>query len=194
MSTAPSKLTVPRGSPALSAPSLPPPAQQPEGGPRRGLPASSAASAPAPPTDPSATLAYVADVKARLGALLASRKPPPTSGRAPLPPYGLVGAAEQVHELHTFLQAVATRQENNSLLIAGPHGSGKKAVLRTVIDRLRAGEGGGPKGDAACIVVWLQGSCLSDDVAALRELSRQLSLDMPSLCARNSSARGTDHR
>lgn len=88
-------------------------------------------------------------------------------GSNPLPPKSLPGLEAQAAQLQAFVDSVGTASGNNSLLVVGRNGSGRRSTIRLALSRVR-----GKK-----VVLWLDGSVLSDDAKALREISRQLAVD-----------------
>ena len=86
----------------------------------------------------------------------------------------LVGLDDQLAQLISFLRSVLSAEESNSLLLVGPHGSGMRAALLRALVQL-----GGEGCDFKLVV--LHGGALTDDVKALLEISRQLSIDTSKL-------------
>ena len=101
----------------------------------------------------------------------------------------IVGLEPQKAELEAFLTNVTTAAENNSLLLVGPQGSGRHSALRAALKsvaqqfyaaRAALEDDASASADIPYRLVWLQGSSLNDDSAALREISRQLAVDVRS--------------
>src|SRR5262249_24215733 len=83
-------------------------------------------------------------------------------------------------ELSLFLAGVATDHENNSLLLVGGRGTGKTALLESCLAELNSPSlAGASSGGQGFLVARIPGGIVQDDDAALREISRQLSLAVP---------------
>jgi len=111
-------------------------------------------------TDP-----YLISIKETILARLTSVSPPSTK-----PPPHL---AAQYQTLHTLLNATVTASESNSLLLLGPHGSGKSALLGTSLANLAI-----EHGPSFFHTIHLSGFLQTDDRLALREIWRQLGREM----------------
>lgn len=83
------------------------------------------------------------------------------------PPRALPGLETQAAQLQAFVDSVETSAGNNSLLVVGRNGSGRRSMVRMALSRVRGNK----------VVLWLNGTALSDDSKALREISRQLAID-----------------
>lgn len=79
-------------------------------------------------------------------------------------------------ELESIVQSVIQEKQNNTVLLVGAHGSGKSACLARLFSELRA-RPERPDGRPPFLLVKLDGSLFKTDVEAVRELSRQLSID-----------------
>jgi len=103
------------------------------------------------------------------------------------------GMDREITELFEFFRCVGEAQENNALLVTGPPGGGKATLLHAAlakfyshfsaaeqraVEGVKSVEGSTPP---PCVILHLEGSELPDDASALRELSRQLALDVTAL-------------
>jgi Cdc6-like AAA superfamily ATPase len=88
----------------------------------------------------------------------------------------LVGVDDAMKELREFVKGVERRGENQSLLLVGTPGSGKASALVATLQEAQAARVA--EGLVPFRVVWLDGSLIEDDTAALREVSKQLSVDL----------------
>ena len=79
----------------------------------------------------------------------------------------LPGLEEQVAQLETFVGSIGASADNSSLLVVGRPGSGRRSSISYALSRVVGHK----------VVLWLDGSSISDDVTALHEISRQLSID-----------------
>ncbi|MES1911836.1 MAG: hypothetical protein MHM6MM_004206 [Cercozoa sp. M6MM] len=85
--------------------------------------------------------------------------------RAPQPLYGL---EEQRKRLDYLLGSSLGAQENVTVMVQGPHGSGKTSLVRQTLSQLQL--------EHKFQVVWLDGTCFGDDLSALKEIALQLHL------------------
>ena len=88
----------------------------------------------------------------------------------------LVGLDTELQDVAAFVRGIVRAHENSSLLLVGARGSGRHATLAAAFDLLRAETRTGNNSEPFKVVM-LHGSTLSDDAAALREISRQLAID-----------------
>jgi hypothetical protein len=88
-------------------------------------------------------------------------------------PHTLFGVDSQRVELYEMLERTLKYGENNAALLMGTRGAGKSLVLRHVLRELQ--QAYVPRG-ISFVEVYLNGTIHSDDVCALREISRQLRL------------------
>ena len=91
------------------------------------------------------------------------------TGRTPLKPVGLDEDFSQVHQL---LEQTVTAGEGNSMLIIGARGSGKSLLVNTALSQLTAAY------PSDFHIVRLNGLLQTDDRLALREIWRQLGVEM----------------
>lgn len=91
------------------------------------------------------------------------------TGRTPLKPVGLDEDFSQVHQL---LEQTITAGEGNSMLIIGARGSGKSLLVNTALSQLTAAY------LSDFHIVRLNGLLQTDDRLALREIWRQLGVEM----------------
>ncbi|KAL4880416.1 origin recognition complex subunit 4 C-terminus-domain-containing protein [Aspergillus karnatakaensis] len=80
----------------------------------------------------------------------------------------LKGLEAEYHKVHQLIQQTVTVGEGNSMLLLGSRGSGKTAIIETIVSSLKTEH----KGDFH--VVRLNGFLHTDDRLALREIWRQL--------------------
>ena len=106
-----------------------------------------------------------------------------TSPLAPPPPlYGLGTARAAVEQL---VHGVVKRKHSTSMLLVGPHGCGKSSLVNAVLDDLQrkyarnAAAASLPShaSDRSFWVVKLQGSAMTTDAQAFREIAAQLSIE-----------------
>eukprot|EP00041_Stephanoeca_diplocostata_P021233 m.490008 g.490008 ORF g.490008 m.490008 type:complete len:377 (-) comp21774_c0_seq19:934-2064(-) len=92
------------------------------------------------------------------------------------PPTRPSGYAAEFEELSALVTASACQGESNSALVIGSRGSGKSLLVERAIDRAIASEAATSRG---CCVVRLNGLVYQDDGSALREIARQVHVDIP---------------
>ena len=90
-------------------------------------------------------------------------------------PSTLPSLEEHKRTLYELLERTMTSQHNNACLLVGYSGSGKTALTRSVLHDLRRHYQ--PLG-RSFTVVYLNGRLHADDTLAMREIVRQLSVDM----------------
>ncbi|KAI9934736.1 hypothetical protein ASPWEDRAFT_53850 [Aspergillus wentii DTO 134E9] len=84
----------------------------------------------------------------------------------------LKGLESEYHKVHQLVEQTVTAGEGNSMLLLGSRGSGKTAILETIISSLRK------EHNDEFHVVQLNGFLHTDDRLALREMWRQLGREM----------------
>jgi origin recognition complex subunit 4 len=85
-----------------------------------------------------------------------------------------IGETENVAFLLDLVRRTADKGESNSLLVLGPHGVGKTALVRRVLALARDEI---PAWDENVVVVQLNGLLQTDDRIALKEITKQLHLE-----------------
>jgi origin recognition complex subunit 4 len=85
-----------------------------------------------------------------------------------------IGETENVAFLLDLVRRTADKGESNSLLVLGPHGVGKTALVRRVLTLARDEI---PAWDENVVVVQLNGLLQTDDRIALKEITKQLHLE-----------------
>lgn len=93
--------------------------------------------------------------------------PPPAKRARPLEHPPLVGMASQAQALRTALEHTQASRESNAVLVIGPPGSGKTALVRHVLARA----------DGSPCVVYLSGLLHSAPRHALEAIARALEID-----------------
>ncbi|EPX74497.1 origin recognition complex subunit Orc4 [Schizosaccharomyces octosporus yFS286] len=94
------------------------------------------------------------------------------TGKASIP---LIGHEEEKSKLYRWMQQTVVLGEGNSVIIVGPRSSGKSLLVESVLQKARA------ELPESFYTVRLNGTYLHDDKVALREISRQLSVELESL-------------
>jgi len=85
----------------------------------------------------------------------------------------MIGQEEKVSYLLEMLQRTVEKGESNSLLVLGPRGAGKTAIVNHVL-RVAAEA---PSWSENTVVVELSGLVQTDDKIALRDITKQLNLE-----------------
>jgi len=85
-----------------------------------------------------------------------------------------IGETENVAFLLDLVRRTADKGESNSLLVLGPHGVGKTALVRRVLTLARDEI---PAWNENVVVVQLNGLLQTDDRIALKEITKQLHLE-----------------
>ncbi|KAF3919307.1 hypothetical protein ABW21_db0201188 [Orbilia brochopaga] len=87
-------------------------------------------------------------------------------------PDKLVGLTDEYNTVHQLLEQTVIAGEGNSILLVGPHGSGKSLVVEKAVADLKKHY------EKEFIVVRLSGSLQTDERTAVREIWRQLGSSM----------------
>ncbi|KAL7753898.1 origin recognition complex subunit 4 [Sorochytrium milnesiophthora] len=90
--------------------------------------------------------------------------------------HALVGLEQESEELYALLHATVTTGTSNSMLLMGPRGGGKTALLETTLAKLQQSTQSTSGGDesASFYTVKLSGLVQTDDKLAFRDIARQL--------------------
>ncbi|WBW72578.1 origin recognition complex subunit Orc4 [Schizosaccharomyces osmophilus] len=94
------------------------------------------------------------------------------TGKASIP---LIGHEEEKSKLYRWMQQTVVLGEGNSVIVVGPRSSGKLLLVESVLQKAKA------EIPESFYTVRLNGTYLHDDKVALREISRQLSVELESL-------------
>ena len=124
-----------------------------------------------------------------------------------------MGLEDAQRELHSLLEGTIQRGENHSVIVVGFRGGGKSVLLRHTLARLRrehaqaaaaasSASGVDPAAEVtgrvgarrqAFVEVYLNGSALHDDNAAMHEIVRQLSSEGSRCAGRGRGRRSAFH-
>lgn len=88
------------------------------------------------------------------------------------------GYDEELNQLTNMLTASMTRGESNSTLIIGTRGAGKTALVNAALDSAASMEVAIARGFK---IVRLNGLIHSEDITALKEIARQIQINVPDL-------------
>lgn len=85
----------------------------------------------------------------------------------------VVGLDREGAELKSLLTGAIVHKERNSCIIMGPRSAGKTTLVQSVIGDLKS-----EHGDSSFLVINLSGYAQSDDKMAIREIARQLDVQI----------------